>query len=330
MRCRHLVNGVVTAVVVAFGVGLSAPVTVKGQDTAPQPRNAEEFDEMFRELSNWGRWGDKDQLGTANLITPEKRKEAAGLVQSGITVSLSHNPVAEVAEDNPEGTFEHVMSPSFRTDAYRFRYHGTLLSHIDALCHYQYKDMMYNGVPISASSMDGCSKLGIENGKNGIITRGVLIDLPRLKGVPYLEPGTPVYVEDIEAWEEIAGVRLGSGDAIFLHTGRWIRRAEGGPWKAQGNRAGFHASVGPWLKARDVAVLGSDGAGDVQPSGIDVNNPLHVFLIAGLGMTFLDSMDLTALAETAAELNRWEFMLSVGSIPVTGGTGGPVNPIAVF
>ena len=158
----------------------------------------------------------------------------------------------------------------------------------------------------------------------------MLIDLPRLKGVDYLEPGTPVYVEDIEAWEEIAGVRLGSGDAIILHTGRWIRRAEGGPWKAQGNRAGFHASVGPWLKERDVAVLGSDGAGDVQPSGFDVNNPLHVFLIAGLGMTFLDSLDLTELAETAAELNRWDFMLTVGSIPVTGGTGGPINPIAVF
>ena len=332
MRCTSLVNGVVTAAILAIGLGLSTPATVRGQDTAPQlaPGNTEEFDEMFRELSNWGRWGEDDQRGTANLITPEKRRQAAALVKSGISVSLAHNPVAEVAEDNPEGAFEHVMSSNFRTDAYRFRYHGTLLSHIDALCHYQYKGMMYNGVPTSASSMAGCSKLGIENMKNGIITRGVLIDLPRFKGVPYLEPGTPVYVEDIEAWEKIAGVTLGPGDAIFLHTGRWIRRAKLGPWKAQGNRAGFHVSVGPWLKARDVAVLGSDGAGDVQPSRIDVNNPLHVFLIAGLGMTFLDSQDLTALAETAAKLNRWEFMLTVGSIPVTGGTGGPVNAIAVF
>ena len=330
MRGTCLVSGVAAAVVLAAGLSLSTPLAVLGQDGAPPPRSADEFDDMFKRLSNWGRWGEDDERGTLNLITPEKRRQAAALVKEGITVSLAHDLLGGAAEDNPEGTFELLMAPSFRGDTLRFRYHGTLTSHIDALCHYQYKGMMYNGVPIGASSEKGCSRLGIENMKDGIVTRAVLIDLPRLKGVPYLEPGTPVYVEDIEAWEQRAGVKVGPGDAILLHTGRFVRRAKLGPWRAQGSRAGYHASVGPWLKARDVAVLGSDGAGDVQPSGIGVDNPLHVFLIAGLGMVFLDSQDFTAVADMAAKLKRWEFMIAVGPLSVPGGTGGPINPVAIF
>lgn len=297
---------------------------------APFPRNAEELDKMFKDLNNWGRWGKDDELGTANLITPEKRRQAAALVKSGISVSLAHNPITEVAEDNPEGTFEHVMGANFRSDTYRFSYHGVITSHIDALCHFQHKGQLYNGIPTSASSAQGCGKLGIEHVKNGIVTRGVLIDIPRLKGVPCLDPGTPVYTQDIEAWERKVGVKVGQGDAVLLNTGRWARREKLGPWRAAGNRAGYHVSVGPWFKARDVAIVGSDGANDVQPPQIDVNQPLHIFLIAGLGITILDSQDLQALSETAAKLNRWEFMLVIAPVPVTGGTGGPVNAVAIF
>jgi kynurenine formamidase len=191
--------------------------------------------------------------------------------------------------------------------------------------------MLYNGVPTSASSEAGCSRLGIENVKNGIVTRGVLIDIPRLRGVEYLEPGEPVYTQEIEAWEKKVGVKVGPGDAIFLHTGRWIRRAKVGPWDPA-RRAGFHISVAPWLKARDVAILSSDGAHDVQPSMVQAYHPqpLHAFAIVGLGAILLDSQDLTAVAETAARLNRWEFMLTVAPIAVTGGTGSPVNALAIF
>ena len=142
---------------------------------------------------------------------------------------------------------------------------------------------------------------------------------------------TPIYVEDIEAWERQAGVTVSAGDVIFVYTGRWARREALGPWSVSGNSAGLHASVIPWIKERDVAFVGSDAATDVMPSMVEgIGQPLHTFLIAGLGSNIFDNMDLELLAETAARLNRWEFMLTAGPIPVTGGTGSPLNPIAVF
>ena len=193
------------------------------------PRNVEEFDELFQEHNNWGRWGADDELGTANLITAEKTREAAGLVRRGITVSLAHNPMPDEAADNPDAAFNHTMGSSLRSDTYEFTYHGYGVSHIDSLCHFIWNDRLYNDTPPSASSPEGCGKLGIENLKSGIVTRGILLDFPRLKGVPYLEPQTPIYVEDIEAWEEQAGVTVSPGDVIFVRTGRWARRAALGP-----------------------------------------------------------------------------------------------------
>jgi kynurenine formamidase len=149
--------------------------------------------------------------------------------------------------------------------------------------------------------------------------------------VPFLEPGTPVFPEDVEAWEKKAGVKVSSGDVIFLRTGRWARRAKVGPWAIAKQAAGFHASIAPWLKARGVAMMGSDAAADVTPSMVEgVALPVHVLAIVALGMNLFDNQDLEAVAETAAKLNRWEFMLSVAPMPVQGGTGFPVNALAIF
>ena len=321
---------VVLAAAVTLCLG-AATVTLEAQDAARAPRNLGEFDSMFRELSNWGRWGSDDERGTLNLITPAKTRQAAALVQSGITVSLAHNPITEAAPDNAATAFEHVMGRSLTSDTYRFTYHGYGVTHIDALCHFAYKGRLYNDVPLSASTSEGCGRSGIENLKSGIVTRGILLDFPRLKGVPYLEPATPIYIEDIEAWERQAGVTISAGDVIFVRTGRWARREALGPWRVSEKSAGLHASVLPWIKERDVAFVGSDAATDVTPSMVEgVGLPLHTLLIAGLGSNIFDNMDLEALAETAARLNRWEFMLTAGPIPVTGGTGSPLNPIAVF
>jgi len=286
---------------------------------------------MFQELNNWGRWGADDQLGTMNLVTPEKTREAAALVESGRTVSLSHNPMKDEFVDNPDAAFNHTMGRTFRSDTFEFTYHGYGVSHIDSLCHFLWNDRMYNDIDPSESSAEGCGKLGIENLKQGIITRGILLDFPRLKGVDYLEPQTPIYIEDIEAWEAMAGIEVSPGDAIFVRTGRWALRAEQGPFAVSGNSAGLHASVLPWIKERGVALVGSDVATDVMPSLVEgVGQPVHTMLIAGFGTNIFDNMDLEALAEAAAEEGRWEFMLTAGPIPVDGGTGSPLNPIAVF
>ena len=295
------------------------------------PRNAAEFDELFQKVKNWGRWGKDDQLGSANLVTTAKRKQAVGLVKAGTTVSLAHNPLTEKAEDNAN-PFEHTMLRGFSMDRYAVSYHGYAHSHIDALCHILYKDQTYNGYArADVNTEKGCTRLGIDNLKNGIVTRGILLDIPRLKGVDYLEPGTPVYIEDLEAWEKKAGVKVSSGDAILLRTGRWARRAKLGPWNVGQNAAGLHASVAPWIKERGVAFAGSDLALDVVPSQVEgMNLPVHTLFITALGINLLDNQDLEALAETAAKLNRWEFMLTINPVPVTGGTGFPLNALAMF
>jgi kynurenine formamidase len=320
-------NRLLTALLFASAVAVAA------QPPGPSraPRDAAEFDALFQQVKNWGRWGPDDQLGSANLVTVAKRKQAAALVKSGITVSLAHNPLTERAEDNAS-PFEHTMLRGNNMDRYAVSYHGYAHSHIDALCHILYKDQTYNGYARADVNTDkGCTKLGIQNLKDGIVTRGVLVDLPRLRNLPYLEPGTPIYVEDLEAWEKKAGLKLAPGDALLVRTGRWARRAALGPWNVGQNAAGLHASVAPWIKARGVAFLGGDAAQDVVPSMVEgVTLPIHTLMITGLGVNLLDNQDLEALGETAAKLNRWEFMLTIAPVPVTGGTGFPLNAIAMF
>ena len=295
------------------------------------PRNAAEFDELFQQVKNWGRWGATDQLGSANFLTDATRRRAIALAKAGVTVSLSHNLMTDKADDNGS-PFEHTMLGANTMDNYRLSYHGYAHSHIDGLCHILYKGQTYNGYPTAeVNTPAGCVKLGIENLKQGVITRGILIDIPLLRGLPYLEPGTAVYVEDIEAWEKKAGIKIGPGDAILLRTGRWARRDKVGPWVVGRNAAGFHASIAPWIKARGVAFVGSDAAQDVVPSMVEgIGLPVHTLLLTGLGINLLDNQDLEALSTTAAKLSRWSFMLTIAPLAVKGGTGSPANILATF
>ena len=300
-----------------------------------------DIERLMGELSNWGRWGADDQLGAANLITPAKRLEASSLVTEGITVSLAHRLLTDEADDVPRpferrmlGLPDPTAEPAFRggvSDNYSISYHGYSHSHIDSLCHILFRGQMYNGVSQETITEAGCSNASIVNLQGGVVTRGVLIDIPRLKGVPYLEPGTPIYVEDLEAWEAMAGVTVSPGDAIFIRTGRWARRAEVGPWAVAQQAAGLHASTMPWVKARDVSFLGSDAAADVVPSQVEgVGLPVHLLTIVAMGVDLFDNQDLEALAETAARLNRWEFMLVAAPLAVETGTGSPINALAIF
>ena len=321
---RHLI--LVVVAILAFGFGTF------GQAPAQRPpTNAAEFDELFQRVKNWGRWGADDQLGSVNLITPAKRKQALSLAKTGQTISLVHNPITDKAEDN-NSPFEQTMLPGFNMDRYAVSYHGYAHSHMDALCHILYKDQTYNGYARAiVNTKKGCTRLSIDNLKNGLITRAVLLDIPRLKGLPYLEPGTAIYQEDVEAWEKMAGVKIESGDVVLLRTGRWARREKLGPWNVGRNAAGFHSSIIPFIKARGVAIVGSDAASDVTPSMVEgVSLPIHTLLITALGVNILDNQDLEAVAELAAKLKRWEFTIAINPMPVTGGTGSPMNTLAIF
>jgi kynurenine formamidase len=319
-----------------FVAALAVCASAQAQQRDSHFVSAEQYARWKTELSNWGRWGAADEIGALNLITPEKRRQAAALVRDGVSVSLAADADTVQAVDNPQ-PYEVTMQ-SIASDKIAVSYHGIAHTHLDSLAHINEQGVFYNGyTPNEADVLaHGHAKNSIHNVKNGIFTRGVLIDIPRLKGVPYLTPGTPIYVEDLEAWERKAGIKVQAGDALFVRTGVWARRKAEGPWlrgRAEGGRsAGLHPSVIPWLKARDVALLGSDVPQYVSP-GDDGGAPrgaAHDFALVYLGVHLFDNCDLEALAEAAAARNRWEFLLTAAPLPIVGGTGSPLNPIATF
>jgi kynurenine formamidase len=301
------------------------------------PQTKQDIDQLMAELSNWGRWGKDDRLGTMNLITAEKCRKAANLVKEGYTVSLARPVEKELAADNPD-PFGHKMTLTginnpgqFAADTYSVAYHGHAHTHIDALGHMFYEGKMYNGTPQETITEKGSSKLSIMSLQNGVFSRGILMDIPRLKGGPYLEPGVPIYPEDLEAWEKKAGILVGSGDVVIVRTGRWACRAAKGAWDAGKMSAGLHAACAAWLKKRDIAVLGSDDGSDVAPSGIEgVSHPIHQLMLIAAGIHVLDCCDLEALSAACQKRQRWEFLITIAPLAVPGGTGSPVNPVAVF
>jgi kynurenine formamidase len=325
---------ILRAVCVLMCVALSGGALSSQQPSPAGDRTVSEaeYGRWKKDLSNWGRWGKDDQIGALNLVTPAKRRQAAQLVREGFTVSLAADADTMKAVDNPN-PYEVTMQ-GIGSDRIAINYHGIAHTHLDSLAHINESGVFYNGYTPDAQAVlkDGHAKNSIHNVKNGILTRGVLIDIPRLKGVPYLEPGTPIYAEDLEAWEKKAGVKVSAGDALFVRTGVWARRKAVGPWlrgRAEGGAsAGLHPSVIPWLKKRDIALLGSDHPQYVSPSNL--RGAVHDFALVHLGVHLFDNCDLEALADAAAARKRWEFMLTAAPLPIRGGTGSPLNPIATF
>ena len=295
-----------------------------------------EYEQWQKDLSNWGRWGKDDQMGTLNLVTPAKRKQAAALVKDGFPVSLSSDAATEKGVDVPCPVEWAMLTATQSTAMDRIAYpciHGAGTTHLDSFAHVFFDGKMWNGYPVAGvvTMERGAQKNSIMTMKSGIVTRGVLYDIPRLKGVDYLEPGTRIFPEDLEAWEKKAGVKAGAGDALLLRWGRWTRRAKLGPWPINDAMAGLDNSVIPWLKKRDIAIVGWETPdyaphppGDLPPSS------LHNFALTILGIHLLDRADFDAVSEAAAARNRWDFMLTIAPLPIPRGTGSPVNPIAMF
>ncbi len=316
---------------VAKAAGAAEPV-----QTAKKLPKAD-VEKLMKSLSNWGRWGKDDQLGALNLITPSKRQQAAALVKEGITVSLAADVIQDRRDDTAPFVQRMMSVPkpgdeiTSASDEYRVQYHGFALTHLDALCHLCYQGQMYNGFSQQEVTSQGAKKLGVGQVKNGIFTRGVLMDMPRLLGVRFLDGPHAIYPRDLDAWENKSGMKVESGDAVLVRTGCWERRQLEGEWEVMKGSAGLHASCLPWLKERDVAVVGSDLALDVLPSGVDgFELPVHWVSVVAMGMPILDNCDLEQVSEQANDLGRWTFLLTVGPWAVEGGTGSPVNPLATF
>ena len=305
---------------------------------------------MEQSLSNWGRWGADDERGTLNLVTPEKTKQALTLVKDGTVVSLARFASLEkTIDDFNFGPTRHEMwyglagppkpgETRGALDTISYGLHDGTNSHLDALCHYTLlrdgKVVVYNGHP--SATEKGCSKNAIDRMGPGFATRAVLVDMPLFKGVEWLDPHTPIYPEDLEAWEKFANVKIGGGDAVLIRTGRWALRAAKGPWPQAREAAGLHASVMPWLKQRDIALLGGDAVNDVQPSGIvggsgeAANRPVHLISIAVMGMPLVDNGDFEDAAKAAAARKRWEFFVTVQLTGLAGGTATNFNALGIF
>jgi len=300
-----------------------------------------------QELSNWGRWGKDDERGLLNLITPEKTKQALTLVKEGRTVTLQINPIKKQGIDT--GGFGENVHRMARIDPktgavlgaldiIHLSIHDGLNSHLDALCHYQgpigrkpgEQAVSYNGFPFTLTAA-GCQRSAADRMGPGYITRGILVDMPLLKKVKWLEPSTPIYAEDLDAWERFAGLTIGPGDALLIRGGRWAKRAQEGPWPYGQAGAGLHASALPWLRARDVSILASDAVNDVQPSGVEgINRPIHQLTQVNMGLPIVDNAYLEDAAREAARLQRWEFMFTLHIFQIQGGTASPFNALATF
>jgi kynurenine formamidase len=324
-------------VVITGALLWTLPSAAQNSAVATPFATAKDIDTWMEKNRNWQRWGPEDQLGAANLISAAKRKDAARLVREGVSVSLAHPLETQKAEDVPYPLGHDMIftgeSPDsmYSADSLSIGFHGFSHTHLDALCHIFDHGKMYNGYDQKLVTAKGCATLAVSALKEGLLTRGVLIDLPALQGVPYLEPGTAIHAKDLEAWEKKTKVRVSSGDAVIIRTGRWARRAAVGPWDVSKQSAGLHASTADWFKKRGVAVVATDVGLDVIPSGVEgAFLPVHVMLINALGIHVIDNADPEALSKAAAERKRHDFFLGIAPLNVEGGTGSPVNPIAVF
>jgi len=293
-----------------------------------------QFDQMFKQLSNWGRWGKDDQLGTLNLITPARRRQAAAQVREGICISLARDLNTERSVDNPD-PFRDVMNlrvdDKFNMDTYTVNFHGFGFSHFDALSHTYYEGRFYNGYPVTEISSIGAKVLDTAKYYEGIFTRGVLIDIPWLRGLPYLPTDALITAHELDHWEEKTGVHIVSGDAVLVRTGRWALRDAKGPWDIAKASAGLAPSAMAWLHQRDAAFMVSDAAHDALPAPVElVDFPIHILAIVAMGMPLADQCNLEDLGREAQKLKRPTFLLTLAPERIKGGTGSLVNPIATF
>ena len=299
--------------------------------------SAGEVKAVYDKISNWGRWGKEDQRGALNFITPEKRAAAARLAQSGEIVSMSLPLSTKTTPENPQPV-QHMMlhaggNAIASLDYFAIAPHGMAFTHLDALCHVFWQGKMYNGFSSSEVGRFGARKCAIDVTRDGVVTRGVLLDIPKARNVEWLEPRDAIYPEDLDAAEKHHRVRVEEGDVLMIRTGRHKRRAAKGPWDPRREGLpGLDASCLQWLHERRIAILGCDAVSDIAPSpyGAEMGLPIHVGTLVIMGIHLIDNADLEAVSAAAAKHNRYEFLFAMAPLILEQATASPVNPLAVF
>lgn len=302
------------------------------------------MDEIFESVKNWGRWGKEDEAGALNLITDSVRKASAAAVLHGRNVSCSLDLPVTPAADNPHPALHMMVQggddcliPDIgletTMDFVGLSFHGMASSHLDALCHVARDGKLYNGFDVREVKSTGARRDSVMVAKQGIVSRGVLIDIPRLRGVDWLEPGMSITPDELDAAEAKQGVEVREGDILVVAVGRDARRADLGPWSPiEVGMAGLHPECLPWIHERGVSVLGSDGISDTlpTPSIKGWSMPIHETILVAMGVHLLDNLSLGPLADACAEAKQYDFQFHVLPLRIQGGTGSPVNPVALL
>jgi kynurenine formamidase len=338
---------------------------VTGQHVGAPRLTEAQFRALYERLRAIPGWGPRDRRGALNYLTPDLVAAACRDVRLGRAVSMAAELADVAAPDNPDPVTHELGTAgpggggaigsgsadtggaggeagaagpgggsraglAFAIDRFAMNVHGDANSHLDALCHVIYDGRLYNDVNPAIAAADGARPESVEVARDGIVGRGVLLDIPRLRGLPWLEPGDHVTAADLAGAEAAQGVRVGRGDLLFIRVGHRRRRAELGAWDAAARRAGLHPTALEFVAEREVAVLGSDSNNDTAPSAADgVEFPVHVLAVNALGVHLLDYLQFEDLVPLCETLGRWSFLCVIAPLRLTGGTGSPVNPIAV-
>jgi kynurenine formamidase len=302
----------------------------------------QEFLKYFDLLSNWGRWGEDDQLGTLNLITPEKRAQAAAAVTDGEVIECGRGFSTTHSAANPfpmqrymlaSGDAAPATGMGTATEFIALKPHGTAVTHLDALSHFFWNGKTYNGRPSTAvSTANGAEFVSVEAAKQGMVSRGVFLDMPRSLGVEFLGPGYEITPEELEQCEEREAVEVEPGDILVIRTGRDVTPSDGSARRpmAEG-RPGLRADCLPWLHNRSVSVLACDIPHDVRPSPYPgVRNPVHAVALTAMGLWLIDNVLVERLSSYCEEAKRWSFLFTVAPLPFERSTSSPVNPLALF
>jgi len=321
----------------------------------PDDPGIETVRQLAERCSNWGRWGPEDQLGTLNHIRASDVVAAAGLVRTGRVFSLSipvdehgpqnggfgrFNPIHLMLRDGNAAVTGTVVRDFYGGQDRYVRGTDDLLilplqsgTQWDSLAHIVFEDRIYNGYDATTVGSRGATRNDIANARDRVVGRGVLLDVARSRGRPWLEPGEPIHAEDLEACARAQGVAVGRGDIVLIRTGQMAQCRAAGGWGtyAGGPAPGLALDTAPWIFDHELAAVACDTwALEVLPNETaDVFQPLHIIMIVHMGLLIGEIFDLEALAEDCAGDGRYEFLLTAAPLPITGGVGSPVNPMVV-
>jgi len=308
-------------------------------------------DELCLRYRNWGRWGADDERGTLNFITPAAVRHAASMIKSGRVVSCAlpfnsdgpqsggfggrTNPVHSMLQDGGDialGAQDHLALLRYTDDAVTMPLQcGTQW---DALAHIFYRGQMYNGHGLQHVTSRGATVNSIDRVADGIVGRGVLLDVPRYRGVPWLEAGEAIDDAELAACAASQNVEIRSGDIVLVRTGQLAEVRARGSWGQYdgGPAPGLSYTSAHWFVQHEIAALATDTWGaEVLPNETPgVFQPLHLILLVNAGMTIGEIFDLEALAEACVQEGRHEFFFTAPPLPITGAVGSPVNPLAIF